>query len=81
MSGSASCKACATAALKTHHGFVAGCAGCLARSAARSPHFRRVKLAGRLDSEYRRMLDQLKVTHEQVRSAAAADAYSGKDKP
>lgn len=69
-----SCQNCATAAQVMHHGFTAGCAGCCARAAARSPHYRRCQDAGVQDHEYRRLLEQFNLTHEQVRQAAASDA-------
>jgi hypothetical protein len=68
------CTDCLAAAVKLHHGFAAECHGCCARAAARSPHFRRVRDAGVQDREYRALLAQFDLTHEQVRTAAAADA-------
>lgn len=67
------CPNCATAAQVMHHGFTAGCAGCCARAAARSPHYRRCLDKGVQDREYRRLLEQFKLTHEQVREAARVD--------
>lgn len=72
----APCKDCLSAAVRRHHGFAMGCRGCCARAAARSHHFHRVKQAGRLDSEYRRLLDHFKLTHDEVKAAQAADAMS-----
>lgn len=70
------CFDCMAAAAGVHHGFVNGCVGCCARAAARSPHFDRVRKAGSLrgDYGYRSLLEQFKLTHEQVKDAAASDA-------
>lgn len=68
------CPACLAAAERPHHEFRADCRGCCARAAARSPHFRRVKLAGRLDRQYQSMLDQFDLTHIEVRQASEIDA-------
>jgi hypothetical protein len=69
-----SCLDCATSAKAEHWGFTAGCSSCCARAASRTPHFRRVRDAGmQLDSQYRRLLAQFRLDHEQVRAAAAAD--------
>ena len=68
------CQACLTAALRISHEFHASCKGCAARAAARGPHFFRVRKEGRLDSEYRRMLAQFQITHDDVKRAADADA-------
>ena len=67
------CPDCTTAATKTWGAFTNGCMGCCARAAARSPHFARVRDAGRLDRQYRLMLEQFGLTHDQVRRAAEAD--------
>lgn len=67
------CKDCLAAASKRHHGFTGGCVGCCARSIARGKHFARVRKAGVLDGDYRALLAQFKLTHEQVKAAAAAD--------
>lgn len=71
-----SCPDCSAAAKKRWHGFHANCLGCAARSLVRGPHFRRVQQAGVLDRQYRGACEQLGVTHEQVRAAAAADKAS-----
>ena len=68
------CEACTIAAEKVSGLFAANCRGCCARAAARSPHFFRVKQAGSLDREYRRLLEQFKLTHDEVKAAYAADA-------
>ena len=68
------CMDCTKAARAEHWGFAADCVGCCARAAARSPHFRRVRDAGmQQDGQYRRLLAQFGLQHEQVRAAAAAD--------
>lgn len=67
------CKDCQAAAERLHHGFSAGCQGCKARAVSRSPHYRRVRDAGRLDRDYQRTLDQFGLTHSEVKAAAAAD--------
>lgn len=68
------CADCQASAQREHWGFTAGCAGCCARAASRSPHFRRVRDAAmQPDSQYRRLLSQFGLQHEQVRAAAAAD--------
>jgi len=68
------CHDCAIAATQTHHGFSAGCIGCCARAAARSPQYARVRDAGKLDRDYRALLEQFKLTHEQVKQASWLDA-------
>lgn len=74
-----SCDNCTTSAQQEHHGFSAGCRGCCARAAARSPHFRRVRDQGHQDRHYRALLQQFDLTHDQVKAAAAADKLeSGK---
>jgi hypothetical protein len=76
MSTLTECKACAKAAARVSHEFHAGCRGCAARSLVRGPHFRRVQQAGMQDRQYRGALQQMGVTHEEVRAAAAADKAS-----
>lgn len=68
------CLDCATAAKQPHHGFTADCRSCCARAAARSPHYARVRDAGKLDRDYRAMLEQFKLSHDQLKAAAAIDA-------
>lgn len=67
------CHHCTESATMLCHGFTAGCRGCCARAAARSPHYRRVRDAGMLDGPYRMLLAQFDLTHEQVKAAAQAD--------
>lgn len=68
------CFDCMSAAAGPHHGFANGCRGCCARAASRSPHFARVRQLGRLDRQYRALLEQFGLTHEQVKDAADNDA-------
>ncbi len=71
------CNDCILASQREYWGFAAGCRGCCARAAARTPHWRRVRDAGmHIDSQYRRLLTQFSLSHEQVRAAAAADRLS-----
>lgn len=68
------CSDCAAAGQREHWGFTAGCPGCCARAAARTPHWRRVRDNGMWqDRQYRGLLGMFGLTHEQVRSAAAGD--------
>lgn len=72
------CPDCTTAAQVSHWGFSAGCRGCKARAAARLPQWRRVCQDGMFqDRQYRRLLEQLQVTHEEVCAAAATDKVEG----
>lgn len=68
------CFDCMAAACGAHHGFTAKCLGCSARAASRLPHYARVRDAGKLDREYRALLQQFNLTHQQIKAAAAADA-------
>jgi hypothetical protein len=70
---STDCEDCTQSTKREWHGFHANCQGCNARAAARTPHFRRVRDAGRLDRQYRTMLQQFGLTHEEVRAAHQAD--------
>lgn len=67
------CTSCASAARELSHAFTNGCQGCAARAVARGPNFKRVRHAGMQDRQYRALLHQMGVTHEQVKEAAAAD--------
>lgn len=71
------CHDCITAAAQPHHGFTAGCDGCCARAASRSPHYHRVRSQGRLDRPYQALLDHFGLTHAEVRAAAETDALTG----
>ena len=74
------CPDCTQAAREVWHAFSADCAGCAARALARGPHYRRCRDAGRLDRHYRAALDQFKLSHEQVRAAAAADRLTTEER-
>ena len=67
------CRDCAQAARRKWHGFSAGCRGCCARAAGRSPQFAAARKAGVVDHQYRRLLDQFGLTHGEVKAAVAAD--------
>jgi hypothetical protein len=71
------CNDCRLASEKLHHGF-SDCPGCRARAVARDPRFAEARKAGRMTPEYRRMLEQAKVTHEDVKAAAAVDKVRAK---
>ena len=68
------CPDCLAAAAKLHHGFSSDCPGCAARAVARGPNFRRARDTGVQDWRYRAELEALKVTHDDVKRAAVADA-------
>lgn len=70
------CPACQRAAERVSHLFEANCRGCCARAVARGQDFRRVRLAGVQDHRYRLALQQFSLTHDEVKSAAAADKAS-----
>jgi hypothetical protein len=72
----AACLNCSTAAERAHWEFTAGCVGCCARAAARSPHFFESRRTGQQTRGYRMLLEQFKLTHDQVKAAHAADACS-----
>lgn len=74
------CQACTDAAERVSAMFHAGCPGCMARSAARSPQFRQARDAGRITHGYRLLLQayygadcDIGKANEQVKAAAAAD--------
>lgn len=71
------CIDCTTSATQLWHAFNAKCAGCRARQISRGPDFWRCSKAGRQDSAYLALLRSLELTHEQVKTAAAADAMRG----
>lgn len=73
---SAACQECAAAARGPRHIFVASCAGCRARSVARSQPFFQARRAGRQESDYIALRESLGLTHEQVKAAYAADAMN-----
>ena len=66
------CDDCLSATKRISHGF-RDCPGCKARAVARSPRFCASVKGGVQTPEYRRMLDQVGVTHDQVKAAAYAD--------
>ena len=68
------CPDCTQSAARDWHGFTADCPGCAARAVARGPNYRESRVAGVQTSKYRAELDLLKVTHEEVKAAAKADA-------
>lgn len=68
------CTDCTTARERDWWGFTGGCRGCCARAASRTPHWRRVRDNGmQQDRQYRQLLAQFELTHEEVRAAAAVD--------
>lgn len=67
------CVDCEAAAKAPWHGFHSSCQGCAARAVSRGANYRRCLAAGMQDRQYREELELLKVTHEAVREAAAAD--------
>lgn len=74
------CVDCQAAAREVHHGFRAGCRGCCARSIARSQQAFEARKTGAQTRGYRGLLAQVgglvdpKLTHDDVKAAAAADA-------
>lgn len=68
------CPACATAQLEPHYEFRAGCRGCCARAAARSPQHFQARKEGRQTREYRALLEHFGLTHQEVKDAYLADA-------
>lgn len=67
------CHHCINAAGRPYGGFEEACRGCMARHASRSREFWLSPKAGRLTSEYRELLRNLGVTHDEARQAAADD--------
>lgn len=55
-------------------GFTAGCQGCAARAAARSPQFAYSQKTDRQDRRYLALLAQFALTHAQVLEAYKTDA-------
>lgn len=71
------CPACTEAERSPHWGeFIAGCRGCCARAASRSPQFHDSRKAGTQTRGYRALLEQFGLTHDEVRQAHAADAHA-----
>lgn len=73
------CADCVQATLGPWHGFHHGCPGCAARAVARGPNFAKSRAEGTQTRRYRDELDLLKVTHQQVVAAAAADRINAKE--
>lgn len=71
------CPDCAKAQQKRWHGF-SDCAGCRARAISRDPRFAAARKEGRQTPEYRRMLEQAQVTHDEVKAQAASDVVGRK---
>lgn len=69
-----SCPDCAEAAIHRWHGMTESCPMCRARQVARLPSYRDSQERGTLTSTYRDLLAVFRVTHEQVKAAALADA-------
>lgn len=67
------CRDCTKAAERRWHGFTADCPGCAARAVARGPNYRASRDNGQPTWQYRAELQQMQVTHQQVRAAAAID--------
>lgn len=68
------CNDCAAASRGDCWEFTAGCRSCCARAASRMPQARKQRSGdGFQDRDYRRLLDQFDLSHEEVRAAAAAD--------
>lgn len=67
------CQACAASRVGRSAMFHAGCTGCTARSAARSPQAFEARTKGRQTTAYRELLARLELTHEHVKAAREAD--------
>lgn len=72
----AACPNCSTATERPHWEFNAGCRGCCARAASRSPQFHDSRKAGQQTRGYRALLEQFGLTHDEVRAAHQADAMN-----
>lgn len=72
------CHECATAERRPWHVYIAGCRGCSARMVAAGPAFHASAQAGRQTAEYRRLLAQTGLAHEEVKAAADA-ARTGRE--
>ncbi len=70
------CPDCARSATELWHVFNANCRGCQARVLSRSTHFSRVRKNNRLDRVYQAALDQLGLTHKEVKQAWNSDAIN-----
>ena len=67
------CDNCEVAAQRLWHGFTGGCKGCCARAVARSPQYFAAQQAGKITPDYRRLLQQFELQHEEAKAARAAD--------
>jgi hypothetical protein len=73
------CPDCAKAAQGVWHGYSGNCKGCVARGVSRLPQTRKARDSGdKFDRDYRRLLEQAGVTHNEVLAAAKADALNRK---
>jgi hypothetical protein len=72
----APCPECVRAEKVCSWTFMADCEGCKARGIARLPQFREAQKAGVQTHAYRRLLEQVGLTHEAVRAAAQVDKVS-----
>ncbi|MDO9313381.1 MAG: hypothetical protein Q7T97_02410 [Burkholderiaceae bacterium] len=73
------CPDCTTAAERDWYGYTSQCKACDARALSRGPDFDRVRRAGKLDARYQRALDQIGLTHKEVRAAFDGDRVNRKD--
>jgi hypothetical protein len=72
----AACLNCSTATERPHWEFTAGCVGCCARAAARSPQFFESRRTGQQTRGYRMLLEQFGLDHVSVRAAFESDALN-----
>lgn len=71
------CRDCLLAARRRWWGFAADCDPCKARAVTRLPQFKEARDRGDWYWQpYLRLLDQLRLTHDAVRAAAAKDKVS-----
>lgn len=70
------CPDCAASASSAWHGFHTDCPGCKARAASRSTEFRNAQIVRVQSAPYRRLLEQMDVTHQQVLEAHSSDALN-----
>jgi hypothetical protein len=68
------CDDCTKAAASVWHGFTGGCKGCCARAVSRSPQAFKARSSGdKFDRHYRRLLEVMGVSHNEVVEAHKAD--------
>ncbi|MDI4633308.1 hypothetical protein J7U46_09640 [Pelomonas sp. V22] len=72
------CPDCTRSQAEMWHGFRSGCKGCQARAASRGPQFFESREAKRQTSAYRRLIESLNLTHQQVLDAYQSDAIRQK---